>query len=139
MSDVASPSQSSVLEIAATIATAWMAVGFAPQLIRNRPLRRQVTWAAWICIGLLYLGPIDGAAAFLDAIAVTFETFRLSVLPLLKGAKVTGMLCPGARRVLRILVGRLTRSEDISPSGMADRPQPGRAQRGSNRPKGMRR
>ena len=43
MREVTWPSRSFVLGIAATIATAWMAVSFAGQLIRNRPLRRVVT------------------------------------------------------------------------------------------------
>ena len=46
MHEVTLPSRSDVLGIAAAIATAWMAVSFGAQLIRNRPLRRIVTWEA---------------------------------------------------------------------------------------------
>ncbi len=116
MREVTWPSRSYVLGIAATIATAWMAVSFGAQLIRNRPLRRIVTWSAWIYIGLLYLGFLDGAAAFLDSIAVTFDDFRISALSVLKAVIVTGLLFLGARLVLRILTDRISRSEDISPS-----------------------
>ena len=92
MREVTWPSRSYVLGIAATIATAWMAVSFGAQLIRNRPLRRIVTWGAWIYIGLLYLGFLDGATIFLDSIAVTFDDFRLSALTVLKAVIVTGLL-----------------------------------------------
>lgn len=116
MREVTWPSRSYVLGIAATIATAWMAVSFVAQLIRNRPLRRIVTWGAWIYIGLLYLGFLDGATVFLDSIAVTFDDFRISALSVLKAVIVTGLLFLGARLVLRILTDRISRSEDISPS-----------------------
>ena len=116
MREVTWPSRSYVLGIAATIATAWMAVSFGAQLIRNRPLRRIVTWGAWIYIGLLYLGFLDGATIFLDSIAVTFDDFRLSALTVLKAVIVTGLLFLGARLVLRLLTDRISRSEDISPS-----------------------
>ena len=116
MREVTWPSRSYVLGIAATIATAWVAVSFGAQLIRNRPLRRIVTWGAWIYIGLLYLGFLDGAAVFLDSIAVTFDDFRISLLSVLKAVVVTGVLFLGARLALRILIDRISRSEDISPS-----------------------
>lgn len=116
MREVTWPSRSYVLGIAATIATAWMAVSFGAQLIRNRPLRRIVTWGTWIYIGLLYLGFLDGATIFLDSIAVTFDDFRLSALTVLKAVIVTGLLFLGARLVLRLLTDRISRSEDISPS-----------------------
>lgn len=116
MREVTWPSRSYVLGIAATIATAWMAVSFVAQLIRNRPLRRIVTWGAWIYIGLLYLGFLDGATVFLDSIAVTFDDFRISALSVLKAVVVTGVLFLGARLILRILIDRISRSDDISPS-----------------------
>ena len=116
MREVTWPSRSYLLAVAATISTAWMAVSFIALLIRNRPVRRVVTWGAWIYIGLLYLGFLDGATAFLDSIAVTFNDFRLSALSLLKAVIVTGLLFFGAKLVLRILVSRISNSEDISPS-----------------------
>ena len=116
MREVTWPSRSYLLAIAATIATAWIAVSFGAQLIRNKPLRRVVSWGAWIYIGLLYLGFLDGATTFLDSIAVTFDDFRLSALSVLKALVVTGLLFLGAKFALRILISRISRSEDISPS-----------------------
>lgn len=116
MREVTWPWRSQVLSIAAAIATAWMAVSFGAQLIRNRPLRRTVTWGGWIYFGLLYLGFLDGATVVLDSIAITFDDFRISALSLLKAVIVTGLLFLGARFVLRILTARISSSEDISPS-----------------------
>lgn len=116
MREVTWPSRSYVLGIAATIATVWMAVSFGAQLIRNRPLRRIVTWGAWIYISLLYLGFLDGATVVLDSIAVTFDDFRISALTVLKAVIVTVLLFLAARLMLRLLTDRISRSEDISPS-----------------------
>lgn len=116
MREVTWPSRSYLLGNAATIATAWMAVSFGAQLIRNRAFRRIVTWGAWIYIGLLYLGFLDGASAFLDSIAVSFGDFRLSALTAVKAAVVTGLMFLGAKIVFRVLVSRISNSTDISPS-----------------------
>lgn len=116
MREVTWPSRSYVLGIAAMIATAWIAVSFGAQLIRNKSLRRLVSWGAWIYVGLLYLGFLDGATIFLDSIAVTFDDFRISALSVLKAVVVTALLFLGAKFVLRVLTGRISRSEDISPS-----------------------
>ncbi|MGY6411700.1 MAG: mechanosensitive ion channel family protein [Alkalilacustris sp.] len=105
-----------LLGLGATIATAWMAVGFAGQVIRNRPLRRIATWGAWIYVALLYLGLLDGALAFLDSVAVGFDEGRISALSVLKAAVVTGALVLIARGLMGAAVRRLQRSPDVSPS-----------------------
>ena len=114
--EMAPPSRTDVLVLAATIATAWMTVSFAAHLIRNRFVRQIVAWGAWIYIGLLYLGLLEGAAAFLDSLAVSFDDFRISALSLLQAAVVTGTLFVIARLIVRLLVDRLSGSDDISPS-----------------------
>ncbi|TVQ55296.1 MAG: mechanosensitive ion channel family protein [Rhodobacteraceae bacterium] len=116
MREVTWPSRTFVLGVAAAIATAWVAIGFAGQLIRNRPLRRVATWGAWTYAALLYLGFLDGATAFLDGIAVTFDDFRISALSVLRAAVVTGLLFVVARLALRTLTARLAQSDDVSPS-----------------------
>ncbi|WP_209426440.1 mechanosensitive ion channel domain-containing protein [Pararhodobacter sp. SW119] len=116
MQQVTWPSRSFLIGLWATIATAWVAVGFAAQFIRNRPLRRAITWLAWTYIALHYLGFLDGAAAFLDSIAVTFDDFRLSALGVLKGLIVTGILLFVARALTQALIRRITTNEDFSPS-----------------------
>lgn len=116
MREVTWPSRSYLLGIVGTIALAWMAVSFGAQLIRNRALRKLVIFGGWTYFALLYLGFLDGATAFLDSVAVTFNEFRISALSVLKAVIVTGTLILGARLVLRLMVDRLTRSKDISPS-----------------------
>ncbi|TVQ29195.1 MAG: mechanosensitive ion channel family protein [Geminicoccaceae bacterium] len=116
MAELTAPPRTALLELGAALATAWMAVSFGAQSIRNRSLRQVVTWGAWIYIGLFYLGFLDGTAAFLDSIAVTFDDFRISALSLLQAAIVTAVVFLAARLLLRILVARISGSEDMSPS-----------------------
>ncbi len=110
------PVAGDLMGLAATIATAWIAISFGGQLIRNRPLRRVVTWGAWTYVALLYLGFLDGAAAFLDSLAITFDDFRISALSVLKAVTVTGALILIARAILGAAIRRLQRSPDVSPS-----------------------
>ena len=116
MQQITWPSRSFLIGLWATIATAWVAVGFAAQFIRNRPVRRTVLWIAWTWIALHYLGLLDGAAAFLDSIAIDFADFRLSALSVLKGVLVTAILLFVARSITQALIRRIKGNEEISPS-----------------------
>jgi small-conductance mechanosensitive channel len=116
MQQVTWPSRSYVIGLWATIATAWVAVGFVAQFVRNRVIRYLVMWLAWIYIGLYYLGFLDNAARFLDSIAIDFADFRLTALSIFRGLLVTAVLLYFARLITRILVRRLQANEDLSPS-----------------------
>jgi small-conductance mechanosensitive channel len=116
MQQVTWPSRSTLIGLWATIATAWVAVGLAAQFIRNRPVRRIVMWLAWIYIALYFLGFLDGAAVFLDSVAIEFADFRLSALSVLKGLLVTAALLFVARVVSQALIRRIQGNDEISPS-----------------------
>ncbi|MDT0681386.1 mechanosensitive ion channel [Roseicyclus sp. F158] len=110
------PSSRYLLELAASIATAWLVVGFAARLIRNVVLRRLVAWGAWIVVTLYYLGLLDVAASVLDGMALEFGQFRLSLLMIVKAVAIVGLLIAAARFVAGAISGRIRRNEEISPS-----------------------
>ncbi|WP_127901445.1 mechanosensitive ion channel family protein [Solirhodobacter olei] len=110
------PSRRYVVTIAATLATAWFVVGLAGRAIRNRFLRRLVTWGAWAYVTLHFLGLIEPTANFLDEFAITLGGFRLSALAVLKALVVTGILFTGARLLSQTATKRIGENEDISPS-----------------------
>lgn len=110
------PERSQLIGTVASIWAAWLAVSFAAQLIRYPPLRRLVMFGAAIYIGLLNFGFLDGAAAVLESLAVTLGDFRLSALGVLQAVVVTAFLFFGARLILRMLIDRISSSEDMSPS-----------------------
>ncbi|MEF3048860.1 mechanosensitive ion channel family protein [Pseudotabrizicola sp. L79] len=110
------PSRRYIVELAATIGTAWVVIGLVTKLIRNRFLRRMVTWGAWVYVTVLYLGFLDTFTQFLDSIAITFGDFRLSALTVTKALVVTGALVTAARLLTTGAANRIRRNDDISPS-----------------------
>ncbi|MEZ5798522.1 MAG: mechanosensitive ion channel [Paracoccaceae bacterium] len=110
------PSRRYLVELAATIGTAWFLIGLMTRLIRNRFLRRIVSWGAWIYVTLLYLGLLDTFTRVLDSLAITFGDFRLSALALIKALIVTGALLTLARLVTQGAASRIRANADISPS-----------------------
>ncbi len=110
------PSRRYLVELAGTIAAAWVLIGILVSVIRNRSLRRLVRWGGWLFATLYFLGFVEPATEFLDSAAVSFGTFRLSILAVLKALVVTGFLFTGARMVAGTITSRIARNEDISPS-----------------------
>ena len=110
------PSRRYIVELAGTIGTAWLLIGLTARLIKNRFLRRIVTWGAWIYVTLLYLGFLDIFTQFLDSVAVTFGDFRMSALTIAKALIVTGALVTAARLLTTGAANRIRRNDEISPS-----------------------
>jgi small-conductance mechanosensitive channel len=110
------PSRSYLLALVATVATAWLIVSLVTRLVRNRTLRRIVSWGLWIFVTLYYLGLVDPVATFLDGLAIELGGFRLSVLAVLKALVVTGVLFTAARLISQTAARQIRENEDISPS-----------------------
>ncbi|MCA0042025.1 mechanosensitive ion channel family protein [Celeribacter litoreus] len=116
MQQVTWPSRSYLIAILARVVSAWIGVEFVVQLVRNRALRRIVRWGLWAYVTLYFFGGIETAAEFLDSIAITFGSFRLSALAVLKALVVTGLLFTFARLTAGQTSTRIRQNEDISPS-----------------------
>lgn len=110
------PSRRFILTLAATIATAWLLVGVVARLVRNRFLRRVVTWGLSIYVTLYYLGIADEAGTFLDSVAVELGEFRLSLLAIVKAVIVMALLFTTVRLFTAAVSGRIRDNEDISPT-----------------------
>ena len=116
MQNITWPSRSYLIGIAATLATVWVGIAFATRLVRNRPLRRIVTWALWIYATLYLLNVSDDMAAFLDGVAISAGDFRLSLLTLITALVVIGVLFALARISSQAMASTIRRNDDISPS-----------------------
>lgn len=110
------PSRRYLVTLFATIATAWLLVGFAGRVIGNRLLRRIVTWGLWVYVTLYYVGLTGEVGSFLDGISVTLGAFRLSALAVLKALVITTLLITLARFLTRSGARRLRGNADISPA-----------------------
>ncbi|WP_090062898.1 mechanosensitive ion channel family protein [Celeribacter neptunius] len=116
MHEITWPSRSYLIGILAKVVSAWIGVEFVVHLIRNRALRRLSRWGLWAYVTLYFFGGLDSAASFLDNLAISFGTFRLSALSVLKALVVTGLLFTFARLISGQTSTRIRRNEDISPS-----------------------
>ncbi|MBD3664885.1 mechanosensitive ion channel [Sulfitobacter sp. TSTF-M16] len=116
MQNLTWPSRSYFIGLAATLAAVWVCIAFAAQLVRNRFLRRMVTWALWIYATLYFVNVADQVAGFLDGLAIGLGEFRLSLLDLITALVAIGVLFTLARVVSTTTASRIRQNEDISPS-----------------------
>ena len=116
MQQITWPSRSYLIGLAATLVTAWVVIALAAALVRNRFLRRVVSWALWIYATLFYLGVAETVASFLDGLALSAGEFRLSILDIILAIAVVGLLFTGARLLTGTASASIRRNEDISPS-----------------------
>ncbi len=116
MREITWPSRSYILSLIATLAMAWLAVVFATRLIRSMFLRRVVRLGAWAYVTLYVLGILDQTAEILDAAALSIGDMRLSLLLVVQGIVVIGVLLALARFVTTTTSSRIQSNEDISPS-----------------------
>ncbi|WP_413879022.1 mechanosensitive ion channel family protein [Tateyamaria sp.] len=116
MQEVTWPSRSFMLSLVATLALAWLLVSFASRLIRSFLLRRLVRLGALIYVTLYILGIADETSQILDAAAISIGDYRLSLLMIVQGVVVIGVLVSVARFVTTSTSARVTQNEDISPS-----------------------
>ncbi|MEP1961471.1 MAG: mechanosensitive ion channel domain-containing protein [Tateyamaria sp.] len=116
MQEVTWPSRSFMLSLVATLALAWLLVSFASRLIRSFLLRRLVRLGALIYVILYILGIADETSQILDAAAISIGDYRLSLLMIVQGVVVIGVLVSVARFVTTSTSARVTQNEDISPS-----------------------
>lgn len=116
MQNITWPSRSYLIGLAATLAIVWVGVAFAARMVRNRFLRRIVTWSLWIYATLYLLNVSDDVAAFLDGIALELGDFRFSILTLITAIVVIGLLVTLARIASQATASTIRRNEDISPS-----------------------
>ena len=116
MREITWPSRSYILGLIGTLATAWLFVSLITRLIRSSALRRVVQYGAWIYVTLYVLGLVDETEELLDAAAFQIGEFRLSLLLLVQGTVVAGVLLALARFVTVSTSARVQTNEDISPS-----------------------
>ena len=116
MREVTWPSRSYLIEVAATIAAAWLGISLVARLIVNRTLRRLVVWVAAGWATVYYLGIEAETRRALDAAAVDAGGLRVSLLDLILAVTVIGVLFFAASFLSRAAADRIRRNDEISPS-----------------------
>jgi small-conductance mechanosensitive channel len=109
-------SRSHLLLSAASLATAWLVISIVTKFFKNRTLSKTVAVIAWSIAALNTLGLLPSAVEMLDGAAIQFDTFRLSILTVLKGVAVFSAMIWGALALGRFADTRLNAIEDLTPS-----------------------
>ncbi|MDW4498971.1 mechanosensitive ion channel [Sulfitobacter sp. D35] len=116
MQQITWPSRSYLIGVTATLALVWVCIAFAARLVRNRPMRRLVTWGLWIYATLYLLGVADEVSTALDDFSIDIGEFHFSLLTLITAVVAIGAFLTLARVVSGATASSIRRNEDISPS-----------------------
>lgn len=110
------PSNSHIIRIMASLATAWFVISFLSRLIKNRFISRVIAAIAWGVTALYILGLLSRTQATLDAAAFTFGGTRISLLSVIQSGALLAILLWLALFVSQLITSSLAKNEDISPS-----------------------
>jgi small-conductance mechanosensitive channel len=110
------PGHSSLVLVAAELAAAWAAVSVLSRAIRNRSLARVVEISLWAVAALAIVGWLDDAGDLLDWIGITLGERRLSLLTVLQGLAVFGVILWATSLGASALEARLRSSDLLRPS-----------------------
>ena len=116
MREMTWPSRSYLLGVVGTLAFAWLAITFATRLIKSPTLRKIVRYGAWTWATLQILGLLEPAEQLLDSIGFSMGDIRFSMLLLIQGLVILGVLISLARFFTTTTTNRIKANEDISPS-----------------------
>ncbi|XDA98373.1 mechanosensitive ion channel domain-containing protein [Sulfitobacter sp. LCG007] len=116
MQEATWPSRSYLIGLTAQLALVLISIAFAARLVRNRPMRRIVSWGLWIYATLFFLGLADEIGTALDAFAIDFGDFHFSLLTLITAAAAIGLFLTLARVISGTTASSIRRNEDINPS-----------------------
>ncbi|MEO1640667.1 MAG: mechanosensitive ion channel domain-containing protein [Pseudomonadota bacterium] len=116
MRELTWPSRSYLLSVIGTLAFAWLAIAFATRLIKSPTLRKFVRYGLWTWATLQILGLLEAAERLLDSIGFSVGEIRFSLLLLIQGLVILGVLIALARFFTTTTAARIKSNEDISPS-----------------------
>ena len=104
-----------LLEIAASLMSAWVLIRLSSSFIANRLATNLVSLFAWSVAALNIVGLLDEMIDTLDAVAVPLGTSRISLLTVLSGALLFGALLWAAMALSRLAQNYIRDHADISP------------------------
>jgi len=110
------PSRSYYVMIAATLAAAGVAISVASRFIRSRSIGNLFTIAAITIAALIIFGLLDETVAALDALALSFGNFRVSMLLVIKAALFFAALFWLALALGKFVERRIRRNTDLAPA-----------------------
>jgi small-conductance mechanosensitive channel len=110
------PSRSYLLEIAASLAFAWLAIRLVTSFIRNAFVVRMVSLAAWLVAALSIVGQLEPTIDALDSVSIVLGGLRLTPLLLIKFGVLLVVALWLSNIASNFAENRIIRSGDLTPS-----------------------
>ena len=110
------PSRSYLLEVAAKLALAWLAIRLITSVIRNAFIVRVVSLSAWTVAALSIIGQLGPAVEVLDSYAVVIGDLRLTPLLLIKAGALLILALWLTNIASNFAESRINRASDLTPS-----------------------
>ena len=105
-----------LLNVAASLFTAWLVIRLAVGLLANRELARMIAGGAWTLAALNIMGLLDPIATVLDEAQLPLGEVHISILDIIAGIVSFGFLMWLAFALSALLERRLVKAEGVPPS-----------------------
>lgn len=105
-----------VLEIAASLLSAWVVIRLVAQIVRDPLLSRMIVWTAWFVAALNIVGLLTPTVEILDSVALTLGGIRISPYTVVKSTLALGVLLWAALATSSMFEARIRSSTALSPS-----------------------
>ena len=110
------PSRSYLIEVAASLASAWLVIALVAGLIRNQFVYRLVSVSAWAIAALSILGLLEPTMNALDSVGVFIGGLRITPLLVIKATVLLLLALWAANAASDFLERRVRHSADLTPS-----------------------
>ena len=107
------------IRLSATLLALWIVIRLAANLLQNPILQKSVAVTAWIVAALSIAGWLQPTTNFLDSLAFTVGTLRLSVYSVLLGIVTIVVLVWLAGLFSKMIEVQIDRSSTLTPSAKA--------------------
>lgn len=107
--------ETGVLEIIASLMTAWILIRLTSAVIANPFLSRLVATLAWTIAALNIVGLLGPAINVLESVSIPLGQTRVSVLTIVNGALLLAALMWAALAGSKLIENRLTQVSEITP------------------------
>ncbi len=115
VSQIEDGTDSGMLEIVASLMTAWILIRLTSALIANAFLSRLVATLAWTIAALNIVGLLDPAIDTLESVSIPLGQTRVTVLTVINGAILLATLMWAALAISKLIDNRLSQVSDITP------------------------
>jgi len=105
-----------VIEIVASLLSAWVIIRLVSQMVRDPLLSRMIAWVAWFVAALNIVGLLVPTIEILDSVALTLGGIRISPYTVVKSTLALGVLLWAAFSASTMFEARIRSSTALSPS-----------------------